>query len=171
MCFIPDNSTRKHLVPPTQINVDFRAACFCHKRIVDIGFVCSICLSSQCPISFLEGDTERHEWGSLGLAPFLEHTKGTSQQCATASYDESVLESSESSIEDANFDVTLIVDWWLDGVRPNHDNRLQEVDSLEVTSTKRYKHKPIKYSNKHKAYDFFSSSICVWLCDLMHEQF
>lgn len=73
----------------------------------------------------------------MELAPFLEHTKGTSQQCATENYDENVLESSESSIEDANFDVTLIVDWWLDGVQPNHENRLQEVDSLEVTSTKR----------------------------------
>lgn len=27
--------------------MDFRAACFCHKRVVDIGFVCSICLSSE----------------------------------------------------------------------------------------------------------------------------
>ncbi|KAJ3482184.1 hypothetical protein NLI96_g7158 [Meripilus lineatus] len=28
--------------------VDFRAACFCHKKIVDIGFVCSVCLSIFC---------------------------------------------------------------------------------------------------------------------------
>ncbi|KAI5798915.1 transcription factor Tfb4-domain-containing protein [Geopyxis carbonaria] len=47
-CFIADPATRKHLVSPSQINVDFRAACFCHKRVVDVGFVCSICLSSQC---------------------------------------------------------------------------------------------------------------------------
>jgi len=47
MSFIPDTATRRHLVPPTQINVDFRAACFCHKNVVDIGFVCSICLSSK----------------------------------------------------------------------------------------------------------------------------
>lgn len=45
--FIADPSTRRHLIPPTQTNVDFRAACFCHKRVVDIGFVCSICLSSE----------------------------------------------------------------------------------------------------------------------------
>lgn len=44
---MPDPATRRHLIPPSQINVDFRAACFCHKRVVDIGFVCSICLSSQ----------------------------------------------------------------------------------------------------------------------------
>ena len=32
---------------PTQDKIDFRAACFCHKNIVDIGFVCSVCLSSE----------------------------------------------------------------------------------------------------------------------------
>lgn len=47
MGFLPDQTSRKHLILPTQVNVDFRAACFCHKRVVDIGFVCSICLSSM----------------------------------------------------------------------------------------------------------------------------
>ena len=28
--------------------VDFRAACFCHKRIVDLGFICSVCLAIYC---------------------------------------------------------------------------------------------------------------------------
>jgi len=45
MAFLPDQSSRKHLVAPTEEVVDFRAACFCHKKVVDIGFVCSICLS------------------------------------------------------------------------------------------------------------------------------
>ncbi|KAL7276187.1 RNA polymerase II transcription factor B subunit 4 [Rhizina undulata] len=48
MIYISDPTTRRHLVPPSQENVDFRAACFCHKRIVDLGFVCSICLSIFC---------------------------------------------------------------------------------------------------------------------------
>jgi transcription initiation factor TFIIH subunit 3 len=47
MAFLPDQMSRKHLVAPTQEVVDFRAACFCHRRVVDIGFVCSICLSSK----------------------------------------------------------------------------------------------------------------------------
>jgi transcription initiation factor TFIIH subunit 3 len=47
MAFLPDQTSRKHLVPPTQEVVDFRAACFCHKKVVDTGFVCSICLSSK----------------------------------------------------------------------------------------------------------------------------
>jgi transcription initiation factor TFIIH subunit 3 len=30
--------------------VDFRAACFCHRRVVDTGYVCSICLSIFCDV-------------------------------------------------------------------------------------------------------------------------
>lgn len=49
--FLPDPTTRhKHLVLPTRIDVDFRAACFCHRRIVSTGFVCSICLSIFCEV-------------------------------------------------------------------------------------------------------------------------
>ncbi|KAL2069628.1 hypothetical protein VTL71DRAFT_14307 [Oculimacula yallundae] len=48
MAFLPDQMARKHLVAPMQEVVDFRAACFCHRRVVDIGFVCSICLSIFC---------------------------------------------------------------------------------------------------------------------------
>lgn len=47
MAFLPDQTSRRDLVAPTQEVVDFRAACFCHRRVVDIGFVCSICLSSK----------------------------------------------------------------------------------------------------------------------------
>ncbi|KAM0804446.1 transcription factor TFIIH complex subunit [Usnea florida] len=46
--FLPDQSSRKHLVSPTAVGVDFRAACFCHRKVVDVGFVCSICLSIFC---------------------------------------------------------------------------------------------------------------------------
>ena len=46
--FLPSPPTRTHLVPPTQISVDFRAACFCHRRVVDLGYVCSVCLSTFC---------------------------------------------------------------------------------------------------------------------------
>jgi transcription initiation factor TFIIH subunit 3 len=47
MAFLPDQMSRKHLTAPTQEVVDFRAACFCHRKVVDVGFVCSICLSSK----------------------------------------------------------------------------------------------------------------------------
>ncbi|KAJ6587089.1 TFIIH subunit Tfb4/p34 [Mycena vulgaris] len=48
MSFLPPPSIRKTLSVPTQEQVDFRAACFCHKKIIDIGFVCSVCLSIFC---------------------------------------------------------------------------------------------------------------------------
>jgi len=48
MSFLPSPSIRKTLSVPTQDKIDFRAACFCHKQIVDIGFVCSVCLSIFC---------------------------------------------------------------------------------------------------------------------------
>lgn len=38
------------LLPPSADMVDFRAACFCHRKVVDTGFVCSICLSIFCEI-------------------------------------------------------------------------------------------------------------------------
>lgn len=48
--FLPDAEARAHLVTPTQDSVDFRAACFCHRRVIDKGFVCSICLSIFCEV-------------------------------------------------------------------------------------------------------------------------
>jgi transcription initiation factor TFIIH subunit 3 len=47
--YLPDQAARNHLIVPGEgEGVDFRAACFCHRRIVDIGYVCSICLSIFC---------------------------------------------------------------------------------------------------------------------------
>ncbi|EPS40045.1 hypothetical protein H072_6162 [Dactylellina haptotyla CBS 200.50] len=48
MGFLPDHLARSSLILPTRVDVDFRAACFCHKKVLDIGFVCSICLSIFC---------------------------------------------------------------------------------------------------------------------------
>lgn len=47
MGFLPDQASRRFLVAPTASYVDFRAACFCHRRVVDLGFVCSVCLASE----------------------------------------------------------------------------------------------------------------------------
>lgn len=54
MAYLPDQSARKWLVQAGESEgVDFRAACFCHGSIVDLGWVCSICLSSEfCPFFF-----------------------------------------------------------------------------------------------------------------------
>lgn len=49
MAYLPDQTARAQLiVPGEEGGVDFRAACFCHQRTVDIGYVCSICLSIFC---------------------------------------------------------------------------------------------------------------------------
>ncbi|TIA89804.1 hypothetical protein E3P99_01911 [Wallemia hederae] len=48
MAFLPNHELRKHVVQPRSDKVDFRAACFCHKRIVDIAYICSVCLSIFC---------------------------------------------------------------------------------------------------------------------------
>ncbi|KAJ4441321.1 hypothetical protein ANN_11176 [Periplaneta americana] len=43
--FLPEPPIRKKLVLPPPVKVDYRAACFCHRELIDIGFVCSVCLS------------------------------------------------------------------------------------------------------------------------------
>ncbi|BGP51447.1 RNA polymerase II transcription factor B subunit 4 [Rhodotorula kratochvilovae] len=48
MGFLPGPAAHKNLTQPRQEQVDLRAACFCHRRIVDIGYVCSVCLSIFC---------------------------------------------------------------------------------------------------------------------------
>jgi transcription initiation factor TFIIH subunit 3 len=47
---VADTEARQSLVAPTHDTVDFRAACFCHGKVVDTGFVCSICLSIFCEL-------------------------------------------------------------------------------------------------------------------------
>ncbi|KAI0180723.1 transcription factor Tfb4 [Hypoxylon sp. FL1284] len=48
--FLSDADARGSLVTPSQELVDFRAACFCHRNVVDTGFVCSVCLSIFCEV-------------------------------------------------------------------------------------------------------------------------
>jgi transcription initiation factor TFIIH subunit 3 len=48
--FAADACSRAALRLPTPRGVDFRASCFCHKRAVDVGFVCSVCLSIFCTV-------------------------------------------------------------------------------------------------------------------------
>ncbi|KAK9916655.1 hypothetical protein WJX75_005410 [Coccomyxa subellipsoidea] len=46
--FCGDAFSRSFLQLPRPIGVDFRAACFCHRRAIDLGYVCSVCLSIFC---------------------------------------------------------------------------------------------------------------------------
>ncbi|KAM9810899.1 general transcription factor IIH subunit 3 [Neosynchiropus ocellatus] len=49
--FLPDGEQRSHLVLPPPVHVDYRAACFCHRNLIEIGYVCSVCLSIFCNFS------------------------------------------------------------------------------------------------------------------------
>lgn len=46
--FLPAPPLRKMLGAPPPVKVDYRAACFCHRQLVDVGYVCSVCLSIFC---------------------------------------------------------------------------------------------------------------------------
>ena len=46
--YLPDQNIRHKLQLPSNVEIDYRAACFCHKKLVEIGFVCSVCLSIYC---------------------------------------------------------------------------------------------------------------------------
>ncbi|XKL64728.1 hypothetical protein PGB90_004814 [Kerria lacca] len=46
--FLPDPGIRKKLVVPPPNRVDYRPLCFCHRELIDIGYVCSVCLSIFC---------------------------------------------------------------------------------------------------------------------------
>ncbi|KAJ7571117.1 hypothetical protein O6H91_01G149500 [Diphasiastrum complanatum] len=48
MVFATDLHSRRFLQLPRPTGVDFRASCFCHKKTIDTGFVCSVCLSIFC---------------------------------------------------------------------------------------------------------------------------
>lgn len=46
--FMANSSVRQFLRYPSACGVDYRASCFCHKKLVDTGYVCSVCLSVFC---------------------------------------------------------------------------------------------------------------------------
>ncbi|XP_065578974.1 general transcription factor IIH subunit 3-like [Artemia franciscana] len=49
--FLPSIEERKNLNLPPPSKIDYRAACFCHRQLVEVGYVCSVCLSIFCRTS------------------------------------------------------------------------------------------------------------------------
>lgn len=47
-CFAASVPTRSLLELPKPMGSSFKATCFCHANAVDVGFVCSVCLSVFC---------------------------------------------------------------------------------------------------------------------------
>lgn len=66
-----DLELRSHLNLGTQMDVDFRAACFLSGKVINTGYVCSVCLcimstipsDGRCPLC----DTEFDEAGLVNL--------------------------------------------------------------------------------------------------------
>jgi len=46
--FLASATFRGTLALARPTSIDYRVACFCHKKLVDVGFVCSVCLSIYC---------------------------------------------------------------------------------------------------------------------------
>lgn len=46
--FATDLHSRSFIQLPKPVGVDFRASCFCHKNTIDMGYICSVCLSIFC---------------------------------------------------------------------------------------------------------------------------
>lgn len=49
--YMPSCSSRSALSFPPHLPMGVKAACFCHRTLVDIGYVCSVCLSIFCNFS------------------------------------------------------------------------------------------------------------------------
>lgn len=50
-CFLPDIDMREKMVLPQKRKISYQATCFCHRNLIEIGFVCSVCLSIFCSFS------------------------------------------------------------------------------------------------------------------------
>lgn len=75
--FSADTATRESLsVSGSNQSVDYRASCFCHKTIIDTGYICSVCLSIFC-----KANMKATECLTCG-APFKQ--KGAAASGATA---------------------------------------------------------------------------------------
>lgn len=44
--FLPDQASREYLAMPVPGEVDFRASCFETRKVIDMGYTCSVCLST-----------------------------------------------------------------------------------------------------------------------------
>ena len=65
--FLSSTKVRETLLLPERRKVTHRAACFCHRNIIDIGYVCSVCLSIFCTFSPICSSCQTHF--KLNLTP------------------------------------------------------------------------------------------------------
>lgn len=58
--FLPSTKVRETLLLPEKRRATHRAACFCHRNIIDVGYVCSVCLSIFCTFSPICSSCQTH---------------------------------------------------------------------------------------------------------------
>lgn len=58
--FLPNTGVRETLLLPERRKATHRAACFCHRNIIDVGYVCSVCLSIFCTFSPICSTCQTH---------------------------------------------------------------------------------------------------------------
>lgn len=81
--FLPDPDLRSGLSLPSTQRVDYRAACFCHRQLIDIGYVCSVCLSIFCKFSPI-CTTCHTVFKAPGPLPIMRKKKTTNPGSASA---------------------------------------------------------------------------------------
>ncbi|KAJ7419931.1 hypothetical protein WISP_51299 [Willisornis vidua] len=77
--FLPDQEQRAQLVLPPPVHVDYRAACFCHRNLIEIGYVCSVCLSIFCNFSPICSTCETAF--KISLPPVMKAKKKKLKEC------------------------------------------------------------------------------------------
>lgn len=58
--YLPSATIRETLLLPERRKANHRAVCFCHRNIIDIGYVCSVCLSIFCTFSPICSSCQTH---------------------------------------------------------------------------------------------------------------
>lgn len=58
--FLPSTTIRDSLLLPERRKANHRAVCFCHRNVIDIGYVCSVCLSIFCTFSPICSSCKTH---------------------------------------------------------------------------------------------------------------
>ncbi|OQR79120.1 general transcription factor IIH subunit 3-like [Tropilaelaps mercedesae] len=77
--FLPSKALRARLVLPKPDVVDYRTACFCHRNLVEVGYVCSVCLSIFCIFSPMCSTCRTH-FKFIGSLPTLLKRKRDKNQ-------------------------------------------------------------------------------------------
>ena len=144
MAFLPGPFARKYLTAPTQEQVDLRAACFCHRRIVDIGYVCSVCLSST---------SSTRSSRSMALDPFPFQSFARQFPCVRP-----VGESERSPFRRSNADSSLqyqIPDVDVDAIRrwiEDHRPSDRRSPAAEKESRRRNREPFLRFSSRRKPF-------------------